>query len=258
MKPQEQVVAAAVIQLTQTPFELVCKGLNTSRFEELLPGLRSKVARQFGSSEGLILEVLGRSVAPDRTELTTSLVDGIAIAMMCGDSTHEEVLQELGAAYFDAMCDDPLYTLQVYAWLAAHDNRELRRDLVALYGSLDSCLTTLLERFVQSWGRTMSDGVTIEDLAVAVTALTEGLAARAAVDPDAVPSELFGTLVARLVHGMTVEVPTPSAASPNNIATTAAPTLSHDRDAYRPIDLTFQEGSLATLGPPRHRCSRTH
>lgn len=218
MRPREQVLAAAVAQLTGEPFELISKGLNTSRFEDFIPGLRSKVARQFGSSEGLVLSLLRDAIAPDRTKLTEQLVDDVATAMVCLDLTHEQVITDLGSAYFDAMCDDPVFMLQAYAWLGAHDNRSLRRDFALLYSSLDERLASLLDNFLRSWGREMADGLSTNDLAVALTGLTEGLRSRAAVDPDAVPSELFGSQVVALMRGMTIAVPVVHASNDESYA----------------------------------------
>ena len=69
----DELVGLAVRRLVSEPFEVLSKGLNPSRFDSWSTGARSKVARQFGSSSDLMLEVLSRSINPDRGDLSSML-----------------------------------------------------------------------------------------------------------------------------------------------------------------------------------------
>lgn len=106
-------------------------------------------------------------------------------------------------------------------------------DLVAeLYGSIQDRFEPVYAELLAAWGRKMRPDLTVGDLAVALTALVEGLILRSAVDPDAVPDDLFGRLVASLVPVLSVEAGNVTATDEHlaRIGATPRPTSSPDRD----------------------------
>lgn len=201
---ESRVLAAMLEQLILSPFTVISKGLNTKKLEALSPGLRSQASRRFGGAAGIASFILGEAIRPDRSELTDSLIDSVAQALLDPNTDHETVLLQLGGAYFDAVCDDPCLTLQTFAWLGARESVELRRSFKELYGSLGGRVSDGLHLFLESWGREPSTGITVADIATAITSLTEGLAMRTAVDPDSVPVQLPAATCVALIRGMTV------------------------------------------------------
>lgn len=200
---EAEAVSIVVHQMLSRPFTLIGKGINTNVFDDRRPGLRTRVARKFGNSTGLALFVLRETIKPERSSLTTEMLESAALALLDPEATHEDVILQLGSAYFESVCDDPCLTLQTFAWLAARESPELRESFQALYDSLGSRLVEGLDFFLDSWARVPIDGVSVADITTALTSLVEGLAMRTAVDPDSVPEQLAARSMLALLEGST-------------------------------------------------------
>jgi AcrR family transcriptional regulator len=79
--------------------------------------------------------------------------------------------------------------LEMALW-ANHDDQDVAAMIRRMYRSLQEDFTPLFEELVKLDGRHFRHPFTVNDFAVAITALTEGFTLRWSVDPDAVPADL--------------------------------------------------------------------
>jgi hypothetical protein len=75
---------------------------------------------------------------------------------------------------------------------ARHDDEQVTALLRRLYRSLEADFIPLFEQIVALEGRRFRAPFTVQDLAAAIAAVTEGFALRWVVDADAVPTDLYG------------------------------------------------------------------
>lgn len=199
----ERLLQATLQQLLHNPLQVIAKGLRTTTLDEIESGLRSKASRRFGGAKGLALFALRETIRPSRSGLTDVLLDSAAQALIDPTVEHEAVALRLGETYFNAVCDDPCLTFQTFAWLAAREDPSLRDQFAELYGSLDARVGAGFGLYLANWGRHPNEGITTNELAVAVTSLMEGLAMRTAVYPDSVSQSLAAKAALAIVLGST-------------------------------------------------------
>jgi BetI-type transcriptional repressor, C-terminal len=136
-----------------------------------------------------------------------------------------EMVRSAADLNFKGLRGDPAITLQLALWTQHASDPEICDRIRALYGAMFERASPLYRKLLERAGRRMVPPYTVEFLAVAVTALVEGLALRWTIDPDAVPDDagappgvaadparpwtLFSSLAYVLVMGMTEPVPTP-------------------------------------------------
>lgn len=126
-----------------------------------------------------------------------------ARAVAEGTATPSSVINALGDAYFAQALDDDVLTLQMLAWVAAHEHEPIQENFRVLYHSLDQRAGEGLSAMLEGWGRTPIPPYTWSTIATTLTSLTEGLLIRRAVDPEAVPISLLGEISAGIIASMT-------------------------------------------------------
>lgn len=204
---REQVRKAVLYSLTRRPFSTLAKGLSPSDWN--LDGFRSRFYRQFEAKQDAVEDTLRAGIQPDRSELTDALTAQMAkFASAIDDGTAQpsDVLLALGDAYFTQSINDDCLSLQMLAWVAAREHTALQDDFINLYSSLDHRTVDGLRAMLEAWGRTPIEPFTWSDIATTLTALTEGLLIRHAVDPDKAPTTLLGQVSIAIVSGMTRQV----------------------------------------------------
>ena len=161
---------------------------------------------------------------PARIRSTGRAVDAVATGVHRG-LPPAEMVRLAARRNFDSVRADPYVPLWLALWAKHGEDDRVRALLHDHYAAVTTRLLPAYEAILGASGRAPRPPFTTESIAVAVTALNQGLALRIAVDPDAVPGDLpappaagaqgedpwdlFGALAMTLLHGMTEEVPGP-------------------------------------------------
>ncbi len=175
----EELLAFAVRRLVHEPFEVLAKGLNPSRFEGWSKGARSKVARQYGSASDLVAEVLRRASTPERGDLAGTL-ETAAEVIVAGEP-YEVVSREFARAFYNNLANDDGFKVQILAWTASSNRESLRQDLSGLYDSMQERIALGITAVLESADRELKPGLTVEEQAAMLLAVTEGAVLQGAV-----------------------------------------------------------------------------
>lgn len=198
-KPREQVLAAARVRIVREPLGVLSQGLNPSRFDSWMPGLRRKAYRYFPSTSELVQEVLLTATDPERSEATDQLVGAMGCAAANAVCPLEAV-RALPTAYVERICSDDIFRLELTGWLVMHDHCDVRSQLNALHDSLVERSAAGLEILLTSYGLELRAPVTWTELATMLLALVRGTALSAEVkgddyDPEVIIHALMGMMV---------------------------------------------------------------
>jgi AcrR family transcriptional regulator len=93
-----------------------------------------------------------------------------------------------------------LYAVFMELWAVGTRNPKLRARNAAIWASVRDALGTLAKQHAESVGKRLR--LPPEQVGAAVMALCDGLAIQQLEDPDAVPPELLGTLLGKLVPSL--------------------------------------------------------
>lgn len=198
---RDQVVAAAAARLANEPLGVLTQGLNPSRFDNWMPGLRRKAYRYFPSTTELIHEVLTDAVNPDRSDVTDQLIYAMAEAASFVNAP-VEVVKRLTVAYVNRLISDPGFRLEITAWVVMRDSPSLRDDLDALHNSLVDRTAEGLRVLMESFGLVMRAPLTWQDFGSMLLAIIQGTVMRAEVAGD----DYDPTVVVHAVIGLTMGV----------------------------------------------------
>lgn len=168
----DELIALAVRRLVSEPFEVLSKGLNPSRFDSWSKGARSRVARQFGSSSDLVLEVLNRAVTPSRGDLSSLLA--VAADVIESGEPYTETARAFGTAFYENLAADDGFRIQVLAWSASSNRAGLGDDLSALYESIEDRIALGIEAILAASDRQPRVGLSVREQAGMLIAVTEG------------------------------------------------------------------------------------
>jgi len=197
-----QVVTAATARMVNEPLGVLSAGLNPSRFDSWMPGLRRKAYRYFPSTTDLVHEVLAEAVDPERSEATDQLIHAMTEA---AESLAEplEVARVLPTAYVDRLRGDHAFRLEITAWLVMQDSPSLRDDLDHLHQSLIDRGAEGLQAVLQSYGLDVRSPLTWNDFATMLLAMVQGTVLRSEVAGDDYDPEVLVHAVMGLVMGLT-------------------------------------------------------
>jgi len=196
----DELVGLAVRRLVTEPFEVLSKGLNPSRFDSWSKGARSRVARQFGSSSDLVLEVLRRSVTPARGDLSSMLGD--AGEVIAAGESYTTTARAFGVAFYENLASDDGFRVQLLAWAASSDRSVLADELCVLYESIEDRVAAGIEAILEVSGRRVRPGLSVRQQAGMLIAVTEGAVIQGQVRHDAQISERFADYVTFILeHG---------------------------------------------------------
>ena len=196
----DELISLALRRLITEPFEVLSKGLNPSRFDSWSKGARSRVARQFGSSSDLVLEVLKRAVTPSRGDLSSLLAD--AGDVIAAGESYTDTAYAFGRAFYENLASDDGFRIQVLAWAASPNRTALGEDLSVLYDSIEARISGGIEAILLASGRRARDGLSVTEQAGMLLAVIEGSVMQGQVRADVDMTERFATYVAFLLeHG---------------------------------------------------------
>lgn len=197
-----QVVAAAAQRLLDEPFSVLSQGLNPSRFDSWMPGLRRKSYRYFPSTVELVREVLNEAVTPGRSDATDELVSGMAA--IAGDPPCAvEMASTIPQAYVNRVVEDNVFPLQMYAWLASRQDDDLAARLRSLLDSLNDRAVVGVQPLFQAWGLEPRPPLDWDSFTSIWITVVEGTALRAAIEGDDYDPDLVSWVTMALVLGMT-------------------------------------------------------
>lgn len=196
----DELIGLAVRRLVSEPFEVLSKGLNPSRFDSWSKGARSRVARQFGSSSDLVLEVLRRAISPSRGDLSSTLAT--AGDVIASGEPYTATAHAFGDAFYQNLARDDGFRVQLLAWAAASNRTTLSDELCALYQSVEDRVASGIEAVLAAAGREVRPGLTVQEHAGMLIAVTEGSVMQGQVRGHEETSERFARYVAFILeHG---------------------------------------------------------
>lgn len=196
----EELISLAVRRLVTEPFEVLSKGLNPSRFDSWSKGARSRVARQFGSSSDLVLEVLSRAITPSRGDLSSTLAT--AGDVIAAGEPYTSTARAFGEAFYENLSSDDGFRIQVLAWAAAPNRSTLSDDLCVLYQSVEDRVAMGIEAVLEAAGRRVRPGLSVQEHAGMLIAVTEGAVMQGQVRGHKQISERFASYVTFILeHG---------------------------------------------------------
>lgn len=129
-----------------------------------------------------------------------------------GDSREPPALRSYANALFDSLREDPAFFARISLFSYLHDDR-VRSTLDSDFRESVELVLPVLEAAVEAMGRRMADDLTVTDLAVAVSALLEGLCLQYRLSPERTPDlsasgetrwTLFAAAAEALLFGYTV------------------------------------------------------
>lgn len=197
-----QVLAAATRRLAREPLGVFAQGLNPSRFDTWMPGLRRKAYRLFPSSTELVKEVLMSAVNPDRAEHTDELVK--TMVSIADEAVGPlEAAHGLPTAYIDRILNDDVFRLELTAWLTMPDHPPLRSELRALHASLIDRGAAGLEALVGSYGLEPLAPLTWPKIAAMLLAVVQGTVLSAEIHGDDYDSQVIVNTVMAIIVSTT-------------------------------------------------------
>ena len=211
-KALQQVKNAVLYSMVHRPFSMLSRGLTPSDWR--IEGFRSRFYRQFNAKTDAVEDALLSAISPNRSKLTDGLVAEMNNFATIGcepgeasdgsaDMLPSDAVSALGDAYFAQSIGDDVLVLQMLAWVCAGEQQSIKDDFPTLYDSLDQRTVNGLSTMLGAWGRTPIEPFTWSDIATTLTALTEGLLIRHAVDPEKVDTKFLGQVAIGVVSSMT-------------------------------------------------------
>ncbi|HEX2806935.1 MAG TPA: TetR family transcriptional regulator C-terminal domain-containing protein [Kineosporiaceae bacterium] len=106
------------------------------------------------------------------------------------DLSLADVIRAAANLNFEGLKNEPAMRLQQALWSQHATDPEVRDRVGALYVAISQALVPLYSALLDRSRRRMKPPYDVENLAVVLAALVEGLVVRWSVDPDAVPDDL--------------------------------------------------------------------
>jgi AcrR family transcriptional regulator len=152
------------------------------------------VYANFDSKEALFLAMLDERFAERRATIER-------IAATGGEP--EAQVRRGGGEFADYVTADPAWQ-QLFAEMVAHAGRDerFREALVARYRDLRAVIADAYARRAEELG--LESPLAFERIALMVFAMANGFAVEKSLEPDAVPDDLFATMLEIFLSGMRV------------------------------------------------------
>jgi hypothetical protein len=204
-----ELARATAADLAANGYEVLAKGMDPRRIGHGLSSTRNAVhsrLRTLGKgqrNDELIANLAEVYLDRERTGETQRLADTMLQAIIEAESDAPiDVVADLCRAYFDIVDEQAVTDVQMVLWLGRSEPA-IRDRLRELYSSIDDVVSGLFDSLLDHWGREMLAPFTTRELAVAMSALVEGLIVRKRIDPPVVSNELFGRILIALVPTVT-------------------------------------------------------
>ncbi len=171
---------------------------------------QSQIARDFGSKDALVSELVGELLSPTTNQDFLDGVDDTVTKILEDGLPLRDLILGLGQINDELTRAENRFHPQMIVWSAASEMPEVARQLRALYGHYEEHHTGAwndVAAHIEKHGGHVRSGLSSTELTTVLTAITEGLAIRAAVDPDAVPDDLTGRAFLAMIESMVGEEP---------------------------------------------------
>ena len=145
----------------------------------------------FDGKEDLFLAVLERQISTQVAELSDAIAERPTIDERARGGA------ELWMAFLER--EPELVMLFMEFWAFAVRNPHVRPRFAARYAEVRAALSEMIENGARELGVELA--IPAGQLATAIDALADGFALQKLADPDAVPDELFGTVLSLLLDG---------------------------------------------------------
>jgi BetI-type transcriptional repressor, C-terminal len=135
-------------------------------------------------------DLLHHALSADRIEVGDETSNAAAALLAQPDFSLAETIRVAATLNFEGLKADPALRLKQALWTRHSADPEVRELLAALYDGATAMLVPMYTAALGRAGRRMRGTCTVEQLAVVLTALAEGLHLRWAVQPSAVPDDV--------------------------------------------------------------------
>lgn len=153
-------------------------------------GLTTGAAYQIWQSQDEFRRDVALHLAAEFEWATTDVVGGHMAELVAAGATREECVEAGGRLYFEHfVANDEYYTvLQLFS--VNDPSPELTEALRRGYEVVHASFVAYLEQVMLLWDRQVRPPYVLDDLAVMVAALTEGLALRHRVQPERIRTDI--------------------------------------------------------------------
>lgn len=145
----------------------------------------------FDGKEDLFLAVLERHISNQVAELSDAVAERPTVDERARGGA------EVWMAFLER--EPELVMLFMEFWAFAVRNPHVRTRFAARYAEVRAAVSEIIEKGALELGVELA--IPAEQLATAIDALADGFALQKLADPDAVPDELFGTVLSLLLEG---------------------------------------------------------
>lgn len=183
--------AAEILRSGSADWERV---LTFDRLEQGSGVDRSDINKLFGKKAGLVKALVDHLLKPSGDDEWSEEMTEQSVQSFAASSDFAAVTGDMADYNYDSAVGDDRIFSQMMLWSMASTDPTVRQNLRELYAWYD-------EQFLSIWsvatasaserGVQMRQGIGGQDFITIMTALLEGLLIRQAVDPDAIPGDLY-------------------------------------------------------------------
>lgn len=198
---RERLLDAGIELLFEDGAKVLGRGLNVAEIAARAEVSEKTFFATFGD-KGRYVEALLLRFAHTPRHASRELVDVIEKTLAEAHGDPRRVLRVVCDWNYRQVRADPATTLQLAAVVLGRGHPGVARRLRQVYAGYDQVDLHAFRLVLARWSASLRAPFTLEHLAVALTALVEGLALRHLADPDSVPDTLFGDTVVALVGAL--------------------------------------------------------
>jgi AcrR family transcriptional regulator len=214
---RDVVMSAAASLIRSASFDWF-RGITYEDLERRTGIDRAQIARDFGSKSRLQLALVEHCLAQGSggREFSDRMAEVATDVMADPEATCRDMIMAVGRLDEERGRDRRLFN-QMAMWALAHEDPEVERRVRQLYRDnqeqYEEIFTTFTELLAER-GFADRAGLEIGEVITLAVAISDGLALRAAFDPEAVTAGLTGRALVALTEAM-VARPTPDGVAPS-------------------------------------------
>ncbi|MGM1061143.1 TetR/AcrR family transcriptional regulator [Saccharothrix sp. Mg75] len=196
---RERLLDAGVALLFDDGFKVLNRGLNVAEIAARAEVSEKTFFATFGDKARYVDELLLRFNRPVAPTAPGTLVDVIDHALAETKGDPRRMLRAVSTWNYEQVRGDPATLMQFATVVLARNHQGAMRRLRQTYAAYDRASVQAYRSMLARWSASLRAPFTLDQLAVVLTALVEGLSLRHLADPDAVPDTLLGDTVIALV-----------------------------------------------------------
>lgn len=172
---------------------------------ELATGIdRRQIVRDFGSKHALMEELIQHWYVREAEKFGLTVSEPVREVEEPESSLHERLAQ-IAELSNSINRESSSFVVQMTIWALQSKEPVARKALREVYQGVDAGVAAVTKDYLEQLAaqdQPLVDGITVQELAVLLTAIVEGLAIRHAVDPDSVPDDLTARAWTALIEGI--------------------------------------------------------